>query len=129
MENIRNYYNNKINKMLNDNKNKLIEAFVIYYGEEYRDFIIDKIKNMSFCWGITEFFKKSFQERYKKIIESKPLQLLNHFERIKSLCELDNSIILGYNSDNINKYSNIIEQVINFNNKITAYNGRFLYNL
>lgn len=127
MENIINYYNNKINKMLNDNKSKLIEAFVIYYGEEYRDFITNKFNEMNFCWGISNFFKKSFQERYKKIIESKPLQLLNQFERIKSLCEFEDNNLLGFSNDNINKYSNLIKNVINSNSKITAYNGTFLY--
>lgn len=113
--------------MLNDNKSKLIEAFVIYYGEDYRDYITEKFNNMCFCWGISDFFNKSFQDRYKKIIESKPLYLLDEFKRVKSLCELDDSSVLGFSNDNIIKYSNLIKYIIKSNNKITAYNGTFLY--
>lgn len=128
MENIIKFYNNKINNMLNDNKSKLIEAFVIYYGEEYRSFITDKFNEMKFCWGISDFFKKTFNERYKKIVESKPLQLLNQFERLKSLCNIDYNNILGYSDDVLKEYHELIEKVIKTNSKITAYNGTFLYN-
>lgn len=39
---------------LNKNKEKLIEAFIIYYGEDYKDYIINRFKTIEFNTFISE---------------------------------------------------------------------------
>ena len=52
MDNIVKRYNDYLKDRLENSKSSLIEAFVMYYGEKYREYIKSSIDNISYCWGI-----------------------------------------------------------------------------
>lgn len=75
---------------INGNKDKIIEAFVIYYGEEYRKLITNKYNETFFCWYISDFISHIYNDYIcKNILE----------DRIKYTKEILKR--LGYNVDEI----------------------------
>ena len=51
MENFNTYYKNRIE----NNKEKLIDAFTMYYGEEHRDIINERLNNINFYWFVGNY--------------------------------------------------------------------------
>lgn len=51
MENFNAYYKNRIE----NNKEKLIDAFTMYYGEEHRDIINERLNNINFYWFVGNY--------------------------------------------------------------------------
>lgn len=112
-----NYYNEKIEKILSENKSKLIEAFVMYYGEEYRNLITNKINDITFCWGITDYFKK-VMGTYNKSNNNYSQEVLEELDSIKNISLLDDFVC--FSNKKFLKYEGVLKEVFNKNSNVTA---------
>lgn len=128
MQSIIEHYNNEFKTLLNDNKKLLIEAFIKYYGECFRNDIIECFENMILCWGITDYFKKIYNDGYNKIKNNYSGNLLNILNDIKCLCESENSTILGFSNEDCIQYKNIVSNVLDYNKGMVASSISFLHN-
>lgn len=95
-------YNIFYNKKINDNKSKLIEAFVIYYGEEYRTRVTNKINSIIFTW-FRHSFLDDFYYKYKND--------LNNSKDIKYFLDYDINEIIG-STDDVSLYKRNIKDVL-----------------
>lgn len=112
---------------LNSNKDKLYEAFVIYYGEEYKNIIKEKLEKIDFCWYVSDtvtnfckyFFDEIIENRFNDSVEI--LQKLGFKIENKDLNEgtyvesyIRNKKVLFKINDNISeKYDDIFKIVFN----------------
>lgn len=129
MNNVIDYYNNEFMTILNNNKNKLIEAFTIYYGEEYREFISESINKIVFCWGVTDYFKHIFKKGYNSINkDTYGEDTIKYLDDVKKICELDYSRIFGINNIDYSKYVDYVDISLKNNPKLLAGNFSFLDN-
>lgn len=84
-------YNEKILR----NRDKLIEAFVLYYGEEFRENITDTIDNLIITWNISptigELYDKiiSYEILYTRVEHSAEILRRLGFEIDKIECEAE----------------------------------------
>ena len=67
VKNIINRYNNNLFNELNNNINILIDAFTLYYGEEYRNIITEKINHTYFFTFISSNIVYLLKEGYNKL--------------------------------------------------------------
>ena len=88
-------YNEYYIDRLNSNKDKLIESFVIYYGEKYRNIIVERFNKIIFCWYLSNFTKNIYKGYICETITKKRVE---HTKKILN--------ILGYNELKINNIEN-----------------------
>jgi len=77
-------YSQKLKEKLINNKNLIIEAFVKYYGEEYRSFITDRYNEIVFGWYIPNDFNKIYES------------LLTHIEKLQIFAAKEILFFLGF---------------------------------
>lgn len=94
VKNIINKYNNNLFSELNNNIDTLIDAFTIYYGEEYRNSISEKIKNIYFFTFISSNIIDLMKEGYNNLTSSqkddyKDLKIIiNYYSNKKNLIKI-----------------------------------------
>ena len=111
-------YNTLYIKNIDSNKDKLIEAFVNYYGEEYRIKISNKINEIIFTW----FRHKFLDEFYEKYGNN-----LNNGLDIKYFLDLDINEVIGSTKD-INSFYYQIKDLVSNSHYIFASNITFFNN-
>lgn len=63
--------NDSYKRKINSNKDAIIEAFIEYYGEKYRDLITEKYNNIFFCWSFSDKTGEQYQKVCSCILEER----------------------------------------------------------
>lgn len=89
LENIKNYLSKELENNFKLNKEKLIESFIEYFGEKYRQIITYKINKMCFICYISD---KEIQNIYKQENVSNSI-IFNYVNLFKQISNKTNSVL------------------------------------
>ena len=108
-------YNSIYNKLISNNINILIEAFVKYYGEEYRNKIAISINSIIFTW---------FRQKYLDEFYNNYKNYLHNGGDIKYFLKYDINEVIGA-TKNISDYKDKIKNTLNNSEYNFASNTTF----
>lgn len=114
-----NSLNDFYKKQFNDNLDKLILAFTIYFGEEYYELIRERINSILFCW---------YKDKYLNFLYNNVKYYKGFFlkRNIKTLLE-QNNVIIGSNVD-ISCYKDYLEDdILKQPDSVLAKHSKFFY--